>query len=1433
MNITISTRHYREVLNKKYNIGGLKMADEVILTSYAEDSQIKKYLQNVMMPRVFKEIPTNVLNAGAFSIFSEYMSQGMENQAFTSAFYFNESFITKAVLPDSIYAEAAIFNLGYAFAIPSSCNFLLELKIEDIMNNATYNSDTLCYEFILDKNTKFNLSNGNVYSLDYDILIQYKTIETATRGDKAWDIHYIMDNDQNSIATNKNTYIMHRVTDTWLCLMIQANEYERSSFTVVNTAMNGIPNQDTVLTCTGHICGFDIRYIDKESRETGVPKFIAKDHILPIHSTVQDSAPYVNYIMDSSQTIRFMWQLNGSKYFVPETNSSFEIIVYTSHGAAANFSAFDNTDQPNVIASTTRYANNGNVLKAAFVLSGSLGGTDIGNAEVVRRETIQAYNTANVLSSDHDLDEWFETFYFKNVLYPFFFKRRDDPWGRLWSGYIALKDDDDYVFRTNTLHGRIPYDVLYANNDNTKAGNEFIIPPGWIWKYDNNDFTVTPYTVGDNKIVENAKTFKIMSNDFIFANPFGIRVQKNPFAIGYFNPWINETVTANQLKRVRKIEDHQDTSEIYHGYPIATNIQRTYKNNYYKITSTIVPTIATMNDGEELITKMQSNSDIPIFAEEMWRYFKTPQDLYAARIPVLALSNSEGDKDRYLPYNPESTYLCVASKQIRDDGRITLVAKADDPTKEAMWIEDGSIDGAEPSHISIYAIGGNVLFVGDSSLWNDPARCTPVYTSGSTEITYSSDIIETYDDEFVFRREQAGQYYTMSLNSEAPLGKIEKIAVPYATLTDVKKFGESRLYVVSSYGAKEVTINVKFADQEQWYHYTITNAKTVYIPYDIEPEYSISSWYNFDMSNIGAGGVFLYADMRPSADAGSVDYYKIKFSELHVNEPFFYMENSILDFEKNNMRVILHAMVNGAETGRIEMIPVDVNSDGSYQFEADMYPLNELVDIDNRINIASRVNGGGSWIPTSQQNVVIDATDPEFKITILVRSQYPDHVTDIGNDRSYDGYIIVDEFKLEKFSLIQELKEMRSVVDFSDASVPSPAAVEAYNEMTSWISTESKDLNIYDIIKFINNHMIGTTTHISLAEAQSTARIMWGKVLAEKTKIIDTVEYAVIDDELYDSIVESLRFIGAWDHEYQLLSREEDNFKYMYYNNGIMYENEDLTIPITPQEGIFYCNRSNDNMYIMSPEDNTRVTRIQLMIWDDHYDTLNKYSGMVEDIFVNTNVHSGVTIQLMPFTEYSLLTSDRFPSFISSFTQVHKAIEPVIFSRLDGNDYLDTKLIATYGRPHTYTTEYHKSQDDGIFWPDLNIQIEFDIMLKNQSIATDTLSKLRSIIKSYFSKLTTVHTAREKIDMDSNIYITELIRRMLEEKSNNVSYLKFVGWYTQDRYSFDKSSKFMDANTQSIVQKWTKIDDFPKQELERFTPEMFIVDDSNIIFNVL
>lgn len=1333
------------------------MSNNVILNNYSDDAKIKQYISETLMPRVFHDIPLNVLNTGMFSIINEYMSQALEQMSYTSSFYFNESFVTKAVLADSIYSEAAIFNIGYSFATPSSCNFLLELKIEDIYNNSTLNPNTGLYEFILDKNTKFNLSNGNVYSLDYDILIQYKNIETSNRSAAipAWNIQYTnLDKANNSIATNKNVYIIYRVTDIWLCLFVQCSEYERTTYTVVNNMTNGIPNEDKVIVCDNHIAGFDIKYIDGNGNE----QFIPHDHILPVHSSVTDLNPYVHYIMDNPQTIRFMFQLNGNKYFVPKINSSYEITVYTCHGESANFTSFKNDEQPNVITSANVYPNNANVMKAAFVISGSLGGTNIGTVETTRRETIEAYNTANVISTDHDIDEWFKTFFFKNILYPFFFKRRDDPWGKIWSGYLALKDTDDHVFRTNTLHGRIPYEVLYNNNDNTVTSNEIIIPPGLIWVYDDgNRFTVTPYTHGDGTIIETAKTLANISNKFVFSNPFGIRIQKQPFAIGYFNPWVNDFLTATKLPDISSNQvidnNKEDISYIYHATPIISNISRTYRDDYYKLSTFISPTISSWVDGSDLVKHVRQNAVAPMFVNVMWNYFKEPLDLFSSNIPILPLTGGKS----FIPFNPEKTYFCVRNKN-----RIT----GNNWVLSDIWIEDMS--ELEQKRIFIPITGDITMIYGDDDTWGDNGlwKGHEVYTSGDVNVGVYPLLTDT--DVIRFERISTQNYYEMRLSESADDGAIVKIVVGEAVVTSLTKYGEDYLIKIGKSYAPSTYINVYFADGITR-QYTITNAANIYIPY----EFTVNEYgeCEFAFDNVGSKGIILYADMKPAPDSGAVEYYRVPFSSIGANRAMFYIANKLLPVENNNMRVVLHAMINGTESGYVEMQPVSREEDGSYHFEVNMHPLNQLVDIDNRINIASTSNGGGSWIPSNDGSIVsIDATAPELRMSIFIRSEDSRRDSDIVINDSFTGFRLVDQYKLDDVTLVQELKEMRSVVKFGDTSVPTNEQILLYKNMMS--------LNKH------NESVIGNIrTLIDYSYDRMNAIIKVDELPYSTIKNISLDMYELFSDHIntYSNIVSTSIPVSL------------DNIKNMLHLIG-----NDPT------------STGND------------------LDWDDIWSKIYQYDNHVIDAFKNININGGVEIQQIPFVEYSLMNSSRFVSFISSFTQVHRALEPVIMSRLEGNNYLDCKLLATYGLPHSYSSDIDYDRD-GVFWPDLNVQLEFDVKLFNSAMATNTINELRLIIKSYFNRLTSIHTPVDLISMDNNIYISHIIQQM--ESHNNVAYMKFIGWYTNEKGLLN--GNYMDANTQAIVQKWKKLEDFPKQELERFVPEMFLLEDKNIVLNII
>ena len=106
---------------------------------------------------------------------------------------------------------------------------------------------------------------------------------------------------------------------------------------------------------------------------------------------------------------------------------------------------------------------------------------------------------------------------------------------------------------------------------------------------------------------------------------------------------------------------------------------------------------------------------------------------------------------------------------------------------------------------------------------------------------------------------------------------------------------------------------------------------------------------------------------------------------------------------------------------------------------------------------------------------------------------------------------------------------------------------------------------------------------------------------------------------------------------------------------------------------------------------------------------------------------------------------------------------------------------------------------------------------------------MKVIIKSYFNRLTSIHTPVDLVSLDNNIYISKLIQQLSGHE--NVAYLKFKGFYTDEKNI--PNGSYMDANVQSIVMKWKKLEDFPKGELERFVPEMFVMDDDNIVINNL
>ena len=572
----------------------------IYVRNYTSNFDIKEFIHTVLMPKAFPGIPMNKLNLGLTGIVSEVLGQGIEDAFGTASLMMNEAFITRSVLPNSIYSEAALFDLGYQFAKPSQCNFVIQLWVDDILKHATRVANTSTMRYRLDKNTRVLLGQ-NTYRFDYDVIIDYQYIDDNL----VFNIYYDME-ERNSLATVASKYIRHQLTSIgWLVLFVNLQEFDRK--VVENNITDNLVtvNSDILLRWTNQIAGMDLVYITPQGIRLPMKK--------KIQYTPEDHEPFAWYSFYDEQTIRLSFSANKG-YFQPAFNSRIEATLYTTHGAAANFDSYDRKSAVPVQKTGNRFEYNTTTRIVALCYSGSTGGMDKGDLEDLRSDVIAAYNSVGVLTTDNDLQLWFERYGKRHGSDATFFKRRDDPSGRLYAQFIALRNQS-YVFPTNTLGIDVTSkDVDYINYDSDGNPSEFIIKPGHLWEYADYDEYKTdssgnPILDGQGKKIFTGKRIQVRDRlqmvsgvngkalvsdevlpsiqkdrPFMFVNPFYIKIHKGSGIVSNFNCLIDNTSWP---------EDVVFNSDIFYKFQLATlSIERDLLSSSYKIQVICVPVVA-------------------------------------------------------------------------------------------------------------------------------------------------------------------------------------------------------------------------------------------------------------------------------------------------------------------------------------------------------------------------------------------------------------------------------------------------------------------------------------------------------------------------------------------------------------------------------------------------------------------------------------------------------------------------------------------------------------------------------------------------------------------------------------------------------------------------------------------------------------------------
>lgn len=554
---------------------------DVLVRDYTSNFNVKEFIQDVLVPKAFPDIPMNKLNLGYTGVTSEMISQAIEDSYGTATLMMNEAFITRAELPSSIYSSASLFNLGYSFAVPSKCHFGLQLWLPDVIKYSTRVTGTNTMRYVLDKNTRVILGD-NIYRLDYDVIIDHQVID----GKRVFQVHYDM-SEPNSISFVKNKYVKHQVTSiNWLVLFIDMREFERKVITSTIADNLVTTNSDITLKWNRQIAGVDLVYITPRG-ERQIMK-------LKTQYTKPEIDPFAWYKFHNDNTMKLSFTSNKG-YFAPAFNSKVEATIYVCRGATANFDSYDRKTGVPVQKTGERFAYNSSTRMVALCYGASSGGLDKGDIELLRDDVIMAYNTVNVLTTDHDLQLWFNRHAKRYNTKSVCFKRRDDPSGKLFSQFVAITEDN-YVYPTNTLTINVNSSQCdYANTDANGVESEFVICPGHLWEYDDKDGVVSRDTVrmvngndGPAMVTDDALPAINTERPFMFVNPFYIKIHRDPTVSASYNCLINHTSWP---------VDVYVNPDCFYQFQLATfSVERSLTkklNKKYRLQVICVPTVTT------------------------------------------------------------------------------------------------------------------------------------------------------------------------------------------------------------------------------------------------------------------------------------------------------------------------------------------------------------------------------------------------------------------------------------------------------------------------------------------------------------------------------------------------------------------------------------------------------------------------------------------------------------------------------------------------------------------------------------------------------------------------------------------------------------------------------------------------------------------------
>jgi len=383
---------------------------------------------------------TDFLTTGEFGYINECLALIARDSAINKSMIYNESFLNTAIMPQSVYNWAKMFNIQVTNATPAYAEIDIIIPRENLVNamksskdydGTRYGEDITKIDsskpiLIIDKENPI-IAGEYYFALEHSILI-------IQESDLNFKANYISSEYVSTEYQTINSTILP-VSSSELTITIQARAYQYR--------LNKIERQITTTSFLNKVQTFDFSDQFASAKLFYVPyNSSVKYPVDLIYSSIEGNATnserYAYYNLNDQNKLELIFK-SGDNAFIPSPNSKLVLYLYTTKGANVA-----RTYQGDAIIKFAEESLQTLSLIVNFNPTTIKGGKNAPSISEIKKTIINEISTRNTIVTESDLNNYFQIL--TGLLNSVndgkvkFIKKRDDILKRVFNAYVLMRD---------------------------------------------------------------------------------------------------------------------------------------------------------------------------------------------------------------------------------------------------------------------------------------------------------------------------------------------------------------------------------------------------------------------------------------------------------------------------------------------------------------------------------------------------------------------------------------------------------------------------------------------------------------------------------------------------------------------------------------------------------------------------------------------------------------------------------------------------------------------------------------------------------------------------------------------------------------------------------------------------------------------------------